>query len=252
LILKNLNKGRFIRRYKRFFADIELELDGKLQTVVAHCPNTGSMKSLIDGDEELACYVSKSDNPKRKLAWTFEMLELPIVNDSKQSSNVLINTRFPNYIVAEWLASEDCLQVLAVESIISVKAEPRLGEGRSDFFVETSSGNIWIEVKNVTYGYEGVVSFPDSVSKRASRHLCELESRVLKGERGIVLFLVSREDAQSLSLSNGIDKVFEQTLAEVQVNGVEVLPLKLRFSENEISQNCFDISAEITGQLPIG
>lgn len=251
MILNNLYKGRFIKRYKRFFSDIEIEINGRLETVIAHCPNTGSMKSLIDLEGELECLISKSNNPKRKLGWTFEFLEIPNNEPKSKSSCVLINTRYPNSIVGEWLESEMALEVLQVDKIISVKAEPKLGEGRSDFFVLTDKGNIWIEVKNVTYGYNGIVSFPDSVSTRANRHLGELESRVLQGERGIALFLVSREDAVGFSLGNGIDVEFENKLASVRETGVEILPLKVGFEKNVLPNRLLQLKVEIKSKLAI-
>jgi sugar fermentation stimulation protein A len=251
VILNDLYKGRFIKRYKRFFSDIQIEVNDEVKTVVAHCPNTGSMKSLIDLERELECLISKSNNPKRKLGWTFECLEIPNMDSKSKTSSVLINTRYPNYIVEEWLGSKMALEVLEVDKIISIKAEPKLGEGRSDFFVVTDKGNIWIEVKNVTYGYNGVVSFPDSVSTRASRHLGELESRVLEGERGIALFLVSRQDAVGFSLSNGIDAEFEKKLASVSEAGVEILPLKVGFEKNVMPNGLFQLKLEIESKLAI-
>lgn len=240
MILKNLHKGRFIKRYKRFFSDVKLNTSKGEEVIVAHCPNTGSMRSLIDIDEPLNCYVSKSNNPKRKLGWTFEFLELP----EKGYSNacVLINTRYPNLIVGEWLETKMALEILGVKSIVSIKAEPRLGEGRSDFFVETNCGNIWIEVKNVTYGYDGLVSFPDSVSTRASRHLGELQSQIEKGDRAIALFLISREDASYFSLSNGIDTLFDSKLNQAMERGVEVLPLKTKFQKINNEDPTYDLS----------
>ena len=86
---KTLIKGKLIKRYKRFFIDVKI---GK-EIVTAHCPNTGSMKGLLDEGNEV--YVSKNDNPKRKLKYTLEIIKV-------KKNLVGVNTHFANKIALPW------------------------------------------------------------------------------------------------------------------------------------------------------
>ena len=204
--------GRLIKRYKRFLADVELS-DGRV--VTAHCPNPGSMKTCAEPGWDVL--LSPANNPARKLKWTLEIVRSP-------SADILVNTARPNAIVREGIQSNLVPELQGYESL---KAEVRYGEENSRIDLLLSEGDApraWVEVKNATLLLEPqTVAFPDSVTKRGTRHLRELARMVEQGERGVLFFLVSRSDVARLKPAEEIDPVYAQTLREVAEQGVEVL-----------------------------
>ena len=87
---KSLVKGKLVKRYKRFFADIKVNKE----IVTAHCPNTGSMMGLLDEKNDV--WISKNNDPKRKLKFTLEIIKT-------KNRLVGVNTHLANKIVAEGL-----------------------------------------------------------------------------------------------------------------------------------------------------
>jgi sugar fermentation stimulation protein A len=200
--------GRLVRRYKRFLADIELE-DGSL--VTAHTPNTGSMKQCaVPGQQVL---LSKSDNPKRKLAWSWELVR---VDDHW----VDINTHRANRVVEEALRNNvlQCLQNY------SVRPEFSFAESRIDFMLEGENEKVLLEVKNVTLCCQpGVACFPDAVTTRGQKHLRDLMLAKEQGWRAVIFFLVQRGDAQTFSPADDIDAEYGRLLREAVSCGVEAM-----------------------------
>jgi len=219
--------GRLVRRYKRFLADIELE-DGSL--VTAHTPNTGSMQQCaVRGQQVL---LSKSDNPKRKLAWSWELVR---VNEHW----VDINTHRANRVVEEALRNN----VLRCFQNYSVRPEFPFAESRIDFMLEGGNEKVLLEVKNVTLCCQpGVACFPDAVTKRGQKHLRDLMLAKEQGWRAVIFFLVQRGDAQTFSPADEIDAEYGRLLREAVSCGVEALAYRTRVSPE---------SSKVDQQIPI-
>ncbi|MFN3585344.1 DNA/RNA nuclease SfsA [Phenylobacterium sp.] len=209
-----LIRGRLVSRYKRFFADVVLD-DGTPLT--AHCPNPGAMLGL--NTPGLTCWLSKSDDPKRKLAHTLELVEA-------DGGLVGINTLHPNRLVAEALAA-DAIPELA--GYATHRREVRYGENsRVDFLLEdpldATAPRLWLEVKNChLMRTPGLAEFPDCVAARSSRHLRELQAMVAEGDRAAVLFIVQRADCRVFSACHDLDPAFARGLDQAADAGVEVL-----------------------------
>lgn len=219
--------GRLVRRYKRFLADIELE-DGSL--VTAHTPNTGSMQQCaVPGQQVL---LSKSDNPKRKLAWSWELVR---VNEHW----VDINTHRANRVVEEALRNN----VLRCFQNYSVRPEFPFAESRIDFMLEGANEKVLLEVKNVTLCCQpGVACFPDAVTKRGQKHLRDLMLAKEQGWRAVIFFLVQRGDAQTFSPADEIDAEYGRLLREAVSCGVEALAYRTRVSPE---------SSKVDQQIPL-
>lgn len=203
--------ARLVRRYKRFLADMLLP-DGN--TVVAHCPNPGSMLGLaVPGS---ACWLSAKTAKGRKLDFGWEIVE------TTDGAKVGINTAYANRITAEALASGT---IAGLPTTGSWRAETPFGSGtRFDFCHTADDGRLtYLEVKSVTLSREnGLAEFPDARTERGAKHLRELMVAKEMGHRAALLFLVQRADATHMRIARDIDPAYAAALAAAQAAGVEI------------------------------
>jgi sugar fermentation stimulation protein A len=206
-----LKRGQLVQRYKRFLADIVLE-DGS--EITAHCPNPGAMLGLnMPG---LPVWVSRSPDPKRKLAHTLELVEV-------DGGLVGINTMHPNRLVAEALAAD---AIAELTGYATHRREVKYGQAsRVDFLLEAADRpRCWLEVKNCHLRRAGTLAeFPDCVAARSTKHLRELEAMVAEGDRAVALFVVQRTDCDAFSACHDLDPAFARGLEAAADAGVEVL-----------------------------
>ena len=209
--LPPLQRGTLLRRYKRFLADVLLESG---EEVVAHCPNPGSMKTCAEPG--WTAWVSPSTNPKRKLKWTLELIESP-------EDLILVNTARPNAIVEEAIQRGT---IPTLDAYSTLRREVRYGtNSRIDILLEKAGQpDCYVEVKNVTMLHdEYTASFPDSVTKRGTKHLEELVSMAQSGHRSVLFFLVSRTNIRRMVPAEQIDPIYAKTLRWASENGLEIM-----------------------------
>ena len=219
----SLLPATFIKRYKRFFTDIRTE-QGELLTV--HCPNTGSMKNCQV--ENSPCWYSLSDNPKRKLVGTLEIVTTSFGNLAG------VNTARPNHLVRQ--AIEDEL-IPELRGYPTIRSEVRYGEEKSriDLLLESPTEQCYIEVKNVTLDCgDGHAQFPDAVTSRGTKHLRELMAMVAEGHRAVLLFCVQLTGVETMSIAGHIDPLYAETLSKAMDAGVEVLVWQAELSGEAI------------------
>lgn len=212
---KTIVQGTFQRRYKRFFADVEL--DG--QTVVAHVPNTGTLKGCIDNPCE--ALLSESDNPERKLKYTLEALKTP------SGAWVGVNTTWPNQLVREAFEQKLIPEWREFSELqLEVKINPKT---RLDGLLKRATGTSrYFEVKNVTLADGDVAQFPDAVTERGQKHLRELMELVKQGHEAEIVFVVQRTDCRSFQPAAHIDPDYANLLAEAVNAGVIVRVLAVQ------------------------
>lgn len=209
--------GKLVRRYKRFFADIELETG---DTITAHCPNTGPMTGVSQVGSEVM--VSRSTNPKRKLAYTWELIR---VCDTVPTW-VGVNTNLPNRIVK--LALEQFLFPELRDRYTHVRPEVRYGRdnaSRIDFLLGGGERPIYLEVKNTTWARETLALFPDTITTRGQKHLREL-SQLAPDACPAILYFVNRSDCDRFAPGEAADPTYGQLLRAALAAGVEVLPYR--------------------------
>ena len=202
--------GRLVKRYKRFLADVVLDGDGS--EITAHCANPGSMLGLKEPGAHV--WLSPSNNPKRKLKYSWEIIEA-------DGALVGINTSHPNTLVEE--AIEDG-RIEELRSYASLRREVKYGKNsRIDVLLQDSDGGkTYVEVKNVHLMRQpGLAEFPDSVTARGAKHLGELADMVAEGHRAAMVFLVQRPDCERLSLAEDIDPAYAAAFGSARSAGVE-------------------------------
>ena len=220
---KKLISGLFIKRYKRFFADVKVNN----QIITAHCPNTGSMYGLLKKDNKV--WISKSDNPNRKLKYTLEIIE-----DKK--SKVGVNTHSTNKIVNHALQNK---LIKELSNFSEIKPESRYGTNtRFDFLIIDRKFKAFLEVKNVTLSRKKkLAEFPDSVTSRGLKHINELVKAGKKKYKIFILFLVQRDDCDSFSIAKDIDPNYSIALQKAVKNNLKVLCYDCKFSSKGIKLN---------------
>jgi sugar fermentation stimulation protein A len=215
-----LISGFFIKRYKRFLADIIVEE----KIVVAHTANTGSMKNCLG--ENWPVLLSFHDSPTRKLAYSFEMI-------FNGKSWIGINTSQTNRLAIEAIRNGT---IKELQGYCDLKPEVKTGLSRIDILLSNSpDDHCYVEVKNVTLiNDDDQCLFPDAVSERGQKHLRELLLLKEKGHRAVMLFIVQREDCSFFKIDNSIDQIYCDLLKEVIAKGVEILVYQCKLTPEEI------------------
>ena len=215
-----LIKGKLIKRYKRFFTDIKVNKE----IITAHCPNTGSMLGLLNEDNEV--WVSKNDDPKRKLKYTLEIIKVKDIL-------VGVNTHLANKIVLEGLSNN---YIKEFNNLDKVKPEVFYSkETRFDFLIKKKNRECFIEVKNVTLFRNGMVAeFPDSPTTRGSKHLITLIDAKNKGFKSYVIFLVQIEKMTKFKIARDLDKNYYNNYLLAKKAGVQFLAYRCKIDPKEI------------------
>jgi sugar fermentation stimulation protein A len=214
--------GRLIRRYKRFLSDIEIATG---EQITAHVANPGAMTGLADPGLEV--WLSRSDNPKRKLAYSWELVRIG-------RHLVGVNAGLPNRIVEEALGRGRIPELAAYPDI---RREVRYGvNSRVDFLLQGAGlPDCYLEIKNVHLKRGNLAEFPDSVTARGTKHLRELAKMVQAGHRSVMLYLVQRRDCKAFAVAADIDPAYGAALAEARAQGVEILCYTCRIGTDAIT-----------------
>ncbi len=212
---EKLIHGTLIKRYKRFLTDVKLD-DGSV--VVAHCTNSGSMKSCLEEGAEV--YLSPVNDSKRKTKFTWEMIK---INDRW----VGIHTGRPNQLAVEAVRNGD---IPGLTGYTEVKPEVKIQDSRLDVMAQNEEETCFIEVKNVTLKEGKYALFPDAVTTRGRKHLETLIRLKEEGYRAVMLYIVQRMDVEKFAPAMEIDPGYSETLKKAVERGVEVFPVQAEVS----------------------
>ena len=219
LARSELVHGTLVRRYKRFLADVILD-DGEALTV--HCPNTGSMRNCVEEGAEV--WLSHSDNPKRKYAYTWELTR------TSRGHTIGINTGNANSLVADAITQG---RVSSLSADAGLRREVTVGDSRVDIVLGEGIEQCFVEVKGVTRledpPSKSIGVFPDAVSERATKHVAELVRLVGEGYRAVLFFCVQHSGIREVRPGFHIDPVYAEALREAAGQGEEVLAMKTQF-----------------------
>lgn len=216
---KKLVHGTLIKRYKRFLADITLD-DGT--EVVAHCTNSGSMKSCLEDGAEV--FLTPVNDPTRKTKFTWEMIKI-------NGDWVGIHTGNPNKLAFEAI-SEGTIPEL--QGYTTVRREVKFGDSRFDVYAENENEKCFVEVKNVSMKEGRYALFPDSVTTRGQKHLKTLMEVKLQGIRAVMLYVIQRSDVDIFAPAKAIDPNYSKLLNEAFSAGVEIIPMQVKVSPTSI------------------
>ncbi|MEL6647194.1 MAG: DNA/RNA nuclease SfsA [Pseudomonadota bacterium] len=215
--------GTLLRRYKRFFADVQLE-DGR--EVTAHCPNTGPMTSISNPGARV--WLEPNNDPKKKLKFGWRLLQ-------DGAHFVGVDTSLPNRIVKEALTGPG---IDGLEGYDAILPEQKYGaNSRIDFLLRASGRrDVYVEVKSVTLCRKaGLAEFPDTVTTRGRKHLDDLAEMARAGHRAIMLYLVQRTDCECVTLAADYDPDYVTAFRAARAEGLEVIALGCRIQPEEIT-----------------
>ena len=218
-----LLQGTFIKRYKRFFVDINY----KDKIITAHCPNTGSMMGLLNKGNKT--WFSVSNNPKRKLRYSLEIIRVG-------KSLVGINTLLTNKLVFEALKSKKIKSLIGFDNI---KAEVKFSNStRFDFLISDTKEKCLLEVKNVTLlRNNNIAEFPDAITSRGTKHLTELINAKKRGFHSCMIYLIQRQDCKVFKIADDIDINYKVAFDKAIKAGVKILCYDCKINDEEIKLN---------------
>ena len=218
-----LLQGTFIKRYKRFFVDINY----RDKIITAHCPNTGSMMGLLKKGNKT--WFSESNNPKRKLKYSLEIIEV-------EKNLVGINTLLTNKLVFEALNLKKIKNLIKFDNI---KTEVKFSNStRFDFLISNNKEKCFLEVKNVTLlRNKKIAEFPDTITSRGTKHLVELINAKKKGFQSCILYLIQRQDCKAFKIAKDIDINYKIAFDKAIKAGVKILCYDCKINDEEIELN---------------
>ena len=217
---KSLIKGKLIKRYKRFFVDVKLDKE----IVTAHCPNTGSMKGLLEEGNDV--YLLKNDDPKRKLKYGLEIIKV-------QNNLVGVNTHMANKIANHGLTNN---LIEELKNNDWIKSEVYFNkETRFDFLIEKNKQKSFVEIKNVTlFRDKKTAEFPDAITTRGSKHLLTLINAIKKGYKSYLIFLVQIQNMENFKIARDIDSEYYKNYLLAKKAGVIFLAYRCKISAKNI------------------
>ena len=217
---KSLIKGKLIKRYKRFFTDVKLSKE----IVTAHCPNTGSMKGLLDEGNEV--YLLPNNDPKRKLKYGLEIIK-------SRKNLVGVNTHMANRIVEHGLNNN---LINELKNNDSIKPEVFFNkETRFDFLLEKKTQKTFVEVKNVTlFRNKDTAEFPDEPTARGIKHLLTLIDAIKKSYKTYLIFLVQIQNMKYFKIAKDIDEEYYKSYLIAKKAGVNFLAYRCDISSKKI------------------
>lgn len=212
----NITQGLFISRPNRFIAKVNI--DGEEQTV--HVKNTGRCRELLK--ENAVVFLEKSSNPNRKTQYD-------LISVYKGDMLINMDSQSPNKVVGEWLAEGGFLKNPTL-----IKPEAAYGNSRLDFYLENENEKAYLEVKGVTLEVDGIARFPDAPTERGRKHLSELIKAKQNGYRTAAVFVIQMKGCKRFEPNDKTDPFFAQELKRAAENGVEIIALDCRVTQNSI------------------
>jgi len=213
--------GKLVKRYKRFFADIELE-SGEI--ITAHCANTGPMTSVSELGS--AVYVSQNSDPKRKLKYSWEMIQV-------DRTWVGINTSLPNRVIG-YMLKHYLLPELEPYQTFQPEVAYGVEKSRIDFVLQNDDFKTFVEIKNTTWHRGNLALFPDTVTTRGQKHIRELISILSSNTNSVLIYFINRSDCDKFAPGDDADPEYGRLLRRSIEAGVKILPCRFHVTPEQI------------------
>lgn len=205
---QNIVKAEFVSRPNRFIAKVKI--NGKEE--ICHVKNTGRLRELLIPG--VCVYVQKCTSPGRKTPYD-------LIAVSHMGETVNIDSQAPNKVFGEWVSSY-------FEDVTYVKPEAKYKKSRFDFYVETKTRKIFIEIKGVTLIENGTALFPDAPTERGVKHLNELCECIDDGYEAYVFFVIKKENITRFCPNRKTHPEFADALADAKKKGVNIIAVNCR------------------------
>lgn len=212
----NMKEGVFLKRPNRFIAHVEV--DGNME--ICHVKNTGRCRELLK--EGARVLVQECDHPGRKT-------KFDLISVWKGARLVNMDSQAPNKVFKEWAETSGYFQGLHL-----IKAEQKYGNSRFDFYLETETRKVFVEVKGVTLEEDGVVRFPDAPTERGVKHLNELRACLEDGYEALVVFIVQMKGVRHFEPNDAMHPEFGEALRKLSARGGEVIAVDCVVTESEL------------------
>lgn len=217
----NIKKAKFLSRPNRFLAHIEIE--GKKE--LCHVKNTGRCKELLT--PHATVYVQEIHGEGRKTKYD-------LISVYKGGRLVNIDSQVVNQVFHEWILGSGL-----IPNIEFIKPEHRYKGSRFDFYIETVTDKILVEVKGVTLEEKGVALFPDAPTARGVKHLAHLISSLDEGYRAYVVFIIQMKGVFYFAPNTKTHQAFADTLKTAHDLGVQIIALDCQVTKNSITAGDF-------------
>jgi len=242
--------GRFLRRYKRFFVDVQLETG---EHVVAHCPNTGALLGCLEVGAQVQLMVAKG--PKRSLPFGWKLIRIgdtwvgvdtglavPLVEEAIDAGKLPALSGYARRFREVPYGRELGSRIDLLLSRGGQLPQPARGARRTRV-LPIDDERIYVEIKNTTLVRDGTALFPDTVTERGQKHLEELMHVVGTGQRAAMVYCVQRSDCRRFEPADHIDPTYGRLLRAAARQGVELYAIRARSSPEGIT---------VEGSLEIG
>lgn len=224
MVYKNIRDAKFISRPNRFIANIEI--DGKVE--IAHVKNTGRCRELFTPGAHI--FVEECNQPSRKTKYD-------IIGVKKGNKIINIDSQVPNKVFGEFVADGKFL-----DNVVYVKTETTYKNSRFDFYIETETEKIFVEVKGVTLEEDGIAKFPDAPTQRGVKHINELMDAVENGYKAYIVFVIQMKGINCFEPNRIMHKEFAEALCYAKTKGVNILALDCIVTEDSL---CIDKSIDV-------
>jgi sugar fermentation stimulation protein A len=212
-----LIQAKLISRPNRFLGIVNLN------GVETECyiPNPGRMHEFMLPDTNV--YLIPRAHKNRKTKYDLTIIKY-------KDTLVSIDSRVPNYLLREAIEQH---KLPEFKDYSVERTEPKFQDSRLDLKLNNSVNTMLLEAKSCTLVENGIAFFPDSPTKRGTRHMNTLKKALEQG-RAAACFIIQRNDAIEWRPNKKMDPNFTYAIKQAVEKGVEVYAYTCKITLDDI------------------